>query len=202
MEYEMLKTAAGKITMPNGKKRRMAEKIRIQLEREENASMKAKPIARNSMAVFAAAVICVMLSVAALAASETVKGYFRDITNLWGAVVGTSYEQATDEITVSAKVEGDRLVVTASFADPGEAPYVYSERLGIGAYEIVDVSGNILKEGTVKAEAVVNGQTKLDVPLDGIGIGSHKLVIKAFVSEKKADQPLFMYGNWEIKFEK
>ena len=71
MEYEMLKTAAGKITMPNGKKRRMAEKIRIQLEREENASMKAKPIARNSMAVFAAAVICVMLSVAALAASET-----------------------------------------------------------------------------------------------------------------------------------
>lgn len=202
MEYEMLKTAAGKITMPNGKKRRMAEKIRIQLEREENASMKAKPIARNSMAVFAAAVICVMLSVAALAASETVKGYFRDITNLWGAVVGTSYEQATDEITVSAKVEGDRLVVTASFADPGAAPYVYSERLGIGAYEIVDVSGNVLKEGTVKAEAVVNGQTRLDVPLDGIGIGSHKLVIKAFVTEKKADQPLSMYGNWEIKFEK
>lgn len=202
MEYEMLKTAAGKITMPNGKKRRMAENIRIQLEREENASMKTKPIARKSMAVFAAAVICVMLSVAALAASETVKGYFRDITNLWGAVVGTSYEQATDEITVSAKVEGDRLVVTASFADPGAVPYVYSEQLGIGAYEIVDASGNILKEGTVKAEAVVNGQTRLAIPLDGIGIGSHKLVITEFVSEKKADQPLSMHGNWEMEFEK
>lgn len=163
---------------------------------------KNKSFFRNPAAVFAALAVCLSLSVTALAATGVLQGFFRDITNYSGAIVGTSYEQATDEIKMDVTVNGDELTVMVSFANPQMAPYVYAEQLGIAQYRIVDVNGKEVKEGSAGSAEVVNGQASVNIELDGISNGSYKLIVTAFVSEKKADQPLNINGNWECEFTK
>lgn len=157
---------------------------------------------RKPAAVFAAAALCLSLSVTAVAASGILKGCFRNITNGYGAVVGTSYERATDEISMSVTVNGNELNVLASFSVPHKFPYRETERLGIAAYQIVDGNGRIAKAGSVEAAEIVNGQSAISIRLDDIDCGSYRLVVTAFVSEKKADQPMNINGNWECAFSK
>ena len=157
---------------------------------------------RKPAAVFAALAVCLSLSLTALAATGVLQGFFRDITNYSGAIVGTCYEQATDEIKMDVTVNGDELTVMVSFANPQMAPYVYAEQLGIAQYRIVDVNGKEVKEGSAGSAEVVNGQASVNIELDGISNGSYKLIVTAFVSEKKADQPLNINGNLEFEFTK
>lgn len=162
---------------------------------------------RDFTVAFTAILIC--LSLAACGLSEnpatipnSTEGYFRDITNIWGAVVGTSYEQATDEIAMSVTVNGNELTVLATFFFPQEFPYREAEKLGIAAYSIVDANGKAIKEGVAESTEVVNGQAAVSIKLGDIDSGSYKLIVTAFVSEKKADQPLNINGNWECIFTK
>ena len=206
MEYEKLKTAAEAIAMPDEMKQRIVRACEMQISdsRKENV-MKTKTntiFFKKSVAIFAAVVICLVLSAGALAQSGALQGFFRDITDFQGAVVGTAYAQATDEIDVSVTVDGNALTVLAVFADPQAAPYSAAERLGIAAYRIVDVSGDTVKEGAAESGVVFDGQVAVIVPLDGVASGSYKLEITAFVSEKKADQPLNITGYWEADFTK
>ena len=157
---------------------------------------------RKPAAVFVAVALCLSLPVTALAATGVLKGFFQDITNWQGAVVGTSYEQATDEIGVNVTVNGNELTVLATFADPQMIPYVYAEKLGIAAYQIVDANNKVVKEGAAESTEIVNGQAAVSIQLDDIDSGSYNLIITAFVSEKKADQPMNINGNWECAFTK
>ena len=157
---------------------------------------------RKPAAVFVAVALCLSLSVTALAATGILKGHFKDIANWQGAVVGTSYEQATDEINVNATANGEKLIVQATFADPQMFPYRETEKLGIAAYKIVDVNGNVVKEGVAESTEVANGQATINIQLNDIDSGSYKLIVTAFVSEKKADQPLNINGSWECAFTK
>ena len=159
-------------------------------------------IFRKSAVVFAVLAICLSLSVTALATTDIMQGFFRDITDYCGAVVGTSYEQATDEIAVAAAVNGSELTVLATFEDPQMFPYRETEKLGIAAYKIVDADGNVVKEGAAESAEVSNGQATVNIQLNDIDSGSYKLIVTAFVSEKKADQPLKISGSWEYAFTK
>ena len=206
MDYEKLKSAAEAITMPEEVKWRIIRNCKKQITRSRkepamNTSRK-NAFFKKPAAVIAAVILCLSLSVSAVAASGVVKGSFRDILNWQGAVVGTSYEQATDEIGMNVTVNGDELTVLATFADPQMAPYVYTERLGIAAYSIVDVNGKVVKEGAAESTEVVNGQAAVTIKLDNIDSGSYKLIVTAFVSEEKADQPLNINGHWECTFRK
>lgn len=202
MELQKLKHAADTITMPDDMKHRIVRNCRTQIYSIGKESTMKNNVFRKSAAVAAAVVICLSLSVTALAATGVLKGSFRDIMNWQGAVVGTSYEQATDEISMSVTVNGQELTVQATFADPQMAPYVYSERLGITHYRIVDENGKAVKEGAAESVEVVNGQAAVKITLDDIDCGRYKLIVSAFVSEKKADQPLNINGNWECVFTK
>ena len=206
MDYEKMKLAAETITMPEEMKRRIVGACKaehsnarkeLMMKTNKNHSFLKKPAA-----VFAAVVICLSLSAVAFAAAGATQGFFRDITNWRGAVVGTSYEQATDEIDMSVTVNGNELTALATFADPQMIPYKHAERLGIAAFQIVDAQGKVVKEGAIEAVEITNGQASVSIPLDGIASGSYKLVVTAFVSEKKADQPLTINGNWESVFTK
>lgn len=206
MNYEELKSAAETITMPEEMKHRIVRncKAQISTSRKETVMKNSKNISffRKPAAVFAILAICLSLSVTAIAASGVLKGYFRDITNWQGAVVGISYEQATDEIRMDVTVNRNELTVLATFANPQMMPYKYTEKLGIAAYQIVDANGKAVKEGAANSVEVVNGQAAVSIRLDDIDSGSYKLVVTAFVSEKKADQPLNINGNWECIFSK
>ena len=162
-----------------------------------------KKIHFRKLAVIAAVlVVCLSLTVAAMAVPSTRKGFFRDITDWRGAVVGTSYEQATDEINMSVTVNGNELAVRATFSIPQEFPYRAAEKLGIAAYRIVDGNGRTVKEGTAESTKVANGQTVILIPMEGIDSGDYKLIVTAFVTEKKAEQPLNLNGYWEAVFTK
>ena len=206
MEFENLKFAAKKITMSEAMKHRIAHNCKKQIlntmEEHTMNNRKNNSFFRKPAAVFAALAVCISLSVTALAATGVLQGFFRDITNYSGAIVGTSYEQATDEINMDVIVNGNELTVLAIFADPQIAPYVYAEQLGIAQYRIVDGNGKEVKEGSTDSAEVVNGQAAVNIELDDISSGNYKLIVTAFVSEKKADQPLNINGNWECEFTK
>ena len=156
----------------------------------------------KSAVSFAALAVCLTLTVTALAGSDSVKGFFRDITNWQGAIVGTSYEQATNEIAMTATVSGDALTVLVAFADPQAIPYKYAETLGIAAYSILDANGKVVIEGSAAPVEIVSGQAVIHIPLIDLVRGTYKLAVSAFISGKKADQPLNLNGSWESVFTK
>ena len=206
MEDEKLKAAAETVTMPDEMKRRIVRSCKTQISNTGKETVM-KTNRKNTFlgrpaAAAAALVICLSLSVTALAAPGILTGYFQDITNWQGAVVGTSYEQASDEIDMNVTVNGSELTVLATFADPQAFPYREAEKLGIAAYRIVDASGNTVKEGTAEPAEIVNGCAAVSIQLDELGSGSYKLAITAFVAGKKADQPLKISGSWESAFTK
>lgn len=205
MEFENLKSAAQEITMPEEMKRRIAhncKQIETTMEEHNMNNRKNNSFFKKPVAVFAVLAVCLSLSVTALAAAGTLKGFFRDITNWRGAVVGTSYEQATDEIVVNVTANGEELTVLATFVDPQIFPYREVEKLGIVSYCIVDTNGKTVSEGDVASAEVVNGCTAISIRLDDLDSGSYRLMISAFVGEKKAEQPLNINGNWECEFSK
>ena len=206
MELENLKSAAKEITMPEEMKRRIAhncKQIETTMEEHNMNNRKNTSFFRKPAAVFAALAVCLSLSVTALAATGVLQGFFRDITNHSGAIVGTSYEQATDEIDMDITVDGDELTVLATFVDPNKFPYRESQLLGIADYRIMDAEGNVVQEGaTDKFTPVANGQASIVLELNELATGSYKLIVTAFVSEKKADQPLNISGTWECEFSK
>ena len=206
MDYEKLKSAAETITMPEEVKRRIVRNCKTQIlnSRKEIVmkTNKNNTFIRKPAAVFVAVALCLSLSVTALAATGVLQGFFQDIIDYRGAVVGTSYEQATDEISMDVTVNGDELTVMATFANPQMAPYSEAEKLGIAAYQVVDANGKVVAEGAAESTEIVNGQAAVNIKLDGIDRGSYKLIVTAFVTEKKADQPLNISGAWECAFTK
>lgn len=206
MDYEKLKSAAETITMPEEVKRRIVRNCKTQILNSRKGIVmktnKNNTFTRKPAAVFVAVALCLSLSVTALAATGVLQGYFRDITNWQGAIVGTSYEQATDEIGMEVTVNGNELTVLATFAIPQEFPYRETEKLGIAGYQIIDANGNVVKEGATESTEVINGQASINIHLDDIDSGRYKLVVTAFVTEKKADQPLNISGAWECAFTK
>ena len=203
MNGQMIKTAVERIHMSAEMKRRIIRNCNIELSKQmEENTMKQRKNLRKPVAVLVALAICLTLSVTALAAPSVLQGFFRDIVVASGAITGTSYEQATDEIGMSVTVSGNELTALATITNPQMMPYVYAEKLGIAAYQIVDENGKLVKEGATESAEIVNGQAAVIIHLDDIGSGSYKLFVTAFVSEKKADQPLNINGHWECGFTK
>ena len=128
------------------------------------------------------------------AAAQT--GSYQDITDWHGNVVGVSYVNATNEITVQME---EQLLVT--FLNPQRKPYDEAEQLGIASYQILDSQGTLVKEGSAPAAQVVSGQAAIPLETEGLAPGQYLLNITAFVAEKKADQPLTISGCWQASLE-
>lgn len=138
-----------------------------------------------------------------MAASGKLQGFFKDITNWNGVVIGTIYEQATDEITISVGVEEEELNVLVTMINPKIPPYSESEELGISSYRIEDMFENaVVSDSSTDMTAVNDGHVDIKISLNDIEKGNYKLIIDSFVSAKKADQPLRLYGIWEADFVK
>ena len=123
-------------------------------------------------------------------------GSYQDITDNRGNVVGVAYVHATNEITVQME---EQLLVT--FLNPQQKPYDEAEQLGIASYQILDSQGALVKEGSVPAAQVVNGQASIPLELGDLESGIYLLNITAFVAEKKADQPLTISGCWQASLD-
>ena len=195
MEINKLKDTAKTIRMPGDMRARIAENTARALAQEKRGAKAKRPAV---IAAVIAACICLCAAGAAVGSA----GFFRDIVRADGAVIGTAYEQATEEIAVSAQTEGDVLQVEAIFLAPDRAPYREIDALRIGVWKITDDSGSVAAEGknTVAAD-ITGGRAEFEIPLEGLKSGAYALRIDAFTGESKADQPLGISGAWECAFE-
>lgn len=193
------------IMMKNELKRdiRTNDKMEKEMEKTKMNRKSKNKYVKHPMTAAAALVLCVCITgVTAMAAAGKLEGFFKDIKRWDGAVVGTLYEQATEEITVSIEMATDEeLDILVIIEEPAKPPYSESELFGIASYKIEDMSGNIVLSEEAFGERVsFNNQMFLEIPLNQIPSGEYKLVIEQFISEKKADQPLRISGNWECEF--
>ena len=193
------------IMMKNELKRdiRTNDKMEKEMEKTKMNRKSKNKYVKHPMTAAAALVLCVCITgVTAMAAAGKLEGFFKDIKRWDGAVVGTAYEQATEEITVSIEMATDEeLDILVIIEEPAKPPYSESELFGIASYKIEDMSGNIVLSEEAFGERVsFNNQMFLEIPLNQIPSGEYKLVIEQFMSEKKADQPLRISGNWECEF--
>lgn len=155
---------------------------------------------KKPLATAAAIALCLCVGgVTALA--TTGKGFFKDIIGWDGAITGTAYEQATDEITIAINEVADSLTVVATVVDPTMVPYTTFDEMRIGSYKIVDSLGNVVVEGVSNEMfPYENGQITVSIPVENLESGTYKLIVDSFVGGSKAEQPLTISGNWECEF--
>ena len=193
------------IEMSDGMQARILDNCYKKINQETEYKIMTKKTNRffkKPLATAAAIALCLCIGgVTAIAA--TGKGFFKDVTRWDGAVTGTVYEQATEEIKISVTEATDSLTVVATVVDPTMVPYMTFDEMRIGSYKIVDSLGNVVIEG-VSNEMLPyeNGQITVSIPLENLESGTYKLIVDTFVGGSKADQPLTVSGNWECEFTK
>ncbi len=154
----------------------------------------------SGTAAAAAVAACVGISgISALAASDTLQGFFKDIFH-GGAVIGTAYEQASDEIELNITEVSRGLTVELIMSYPEKVPYSELEALDIGSYRIVGADGSIIAEGSTTSAELRNGCAAVRIPLDNVSGGDYSLIVSEMTGFRKADQPLSISGIWECDF--
>ena len=154
---------------------------------------------KRASVLIAAVLITALCCVTAFAAVSG--GWFVDVKNITGAITGTEYHNATDEISVAAEADGGILTVTVTFLVPEQPPYREIETLRIGEYTVSDSSGKTVHMGSKSdAAPVINGSAQPTVSVDMLPAGDYTLHIETLIGEKKADQPLPIYGDWVCTF--
>jgi len=191
MDYYGIKENVEAIHLPEESRQRITEHLK---HRKEPIMKKHY---RKPFAVAAVLALCLMLPLGASAAGGM--GFFRDLTGWNGAVVGTAYENATEEIAVTAKSENQELLVTVTLLKPQELPYRKEETLALGSCYLTDEAGNRIAQWTGTDAVQITGPT-LTFRLS-LEEGAHMLHIENFVSAKKADQDLTISGDWQIEIE-
>ena len=161
-----------------------------------------KNMFKRPMIVVATLTLCLCVTgVTALAATGKLQGYFKDITNWNGAITGTTYEQATDELELQVTEVSDALTVTITMIKPDVAPYRLLETFGVESYKIVDMTGNVIVKGDrTELVEVVDGKANVMISLENVSEGEYKLQVTEMVGGSKADQPLVISGTWECEF--
>ena len=204
---ELLKKKMEEIKMTGAMQERILQNCLKETEKERTdlSMMEKKNNKRwfqKPLAVAAAFALCLTLgSVTALAANGKLEGFFKDITDWRGAVTGTTYEQATDEITVNVIAEAGVLKVEAVFVEAEKAPYSEVEQLAVGKYRMIDANGNTVAQGDAgESVPVQDGQAALMLDVEELPAGQYTLQLQSFIGSKKAEQPLSINGNWECEF--
>lgn len=202
MDYKRLKSLVEKIELSEEMRARIIKNCESHAlyETEESTMPKSKTGRRFKGPAMAAAVLFLCLCSTGVAAAGRL-GFFRNITDWKGAIVGTKYEQASDEIKAEVFVEENEITVRAVVVDPTVVPYSEIETFGIENYKIIDSSGKVILKGErTEMSDLIDGVSEITIPLDHIGSGEYKLVITAFVGASKGDQPLQIDGTWECDF--
>lgn len=213
METTLLEKKVKEIKMPEEMKERILagceenRMLSIEKERERTNMRKFSGNKRSHKLLVAAAslALCVCVTgMTALAASGQLKGFFKDKIGWNGAIVGESYEQATDEIQVSIANTDTKagVEVLVTLVKPEMAPYRELDMIGIENYQIIDAAGNVVAEGGMEEYVEMADSFVMTIPTENIEEGAYKLVITAFTGAAKANQPLSIYGEWECEFTK
>ena len=174
----------------------LAHTERLRNERRSHSSHKSMP------KIIAAAAAALAVAVCGVAGFAAIKGgYFSDEKNFLGAVTGTRYEQASEEISVTAQTNGSYVDICIELLNISEAPYCYTETLAIGEYTLTDESGATIDIDLAEIQAApADGMAVISVPVSSLNDGSYSLEITQLLGCSKADAPLKINGKWECEF--
>lgn len=188
------------------------------IEEAELYSAEKKPV-RTSKSIWcrvtvAAAVVVCIASLSIPAVANSLGGFFRDIIRFDGAIVGSSYENATEEIKIEAsnaviKDGNTLLTLDITFLEIGsKEPYIYLKNgeAALGDYRILDSLGKEIYSAKGQQEpsaALEDEKAVLLQPITTEALSSgekYTLVIESVYGLQKAEQPLKMTGLWECEF--
>ena len=179
---------------------------------EECTMSKPKITIKRTMSIAAVLALCLVI-VCMTPLASSIRGFFSDIVRFDGAITGTQYENATNEIIVNAMEPttdngNDIIPLEFTFENPNEAPFAYIQEIAVADYMIIDeTTGEILKlecypeysgKGTIK-----DGQALVNLSLNDTKIKSgeeYTIVIEKMYGLSKADAPLHITGTWKCNF--
>lgn len=155
---------------------------------------------KNAVAAVALVLTAGLLAVGGITYADSIRGAFSDVTRFDGAVVGTEYHNATEEIEVTAEAVGDTVIVNARFLYPADAPYAFIAELSLKNVTLTDSSGaKLLTVGETEITPITNGSVSIAIPMGTVSLSPHESYTLSFdtaVGHAKAEQPLPMSGNW------
>lgn len=194
MDHHKIKENVEAISLPD------AARSRIRANLVNGSHNPRKAFSRKPLVIAAALVLCLALPIGTAAAGR--RGQFRDVYNWQHAVVGTAYDNATEEIAVTAQSDGNTLLVKATLLVPEQAPYPYISMLSIDSYRIVDANGKPLykvhNEAKIEAAECQGNSFVIPISLTAPLPSGSALVIETFVATAEFEQPLPISGNWNI----
>ncbi len=181
---------------------------------EVHTMSKPKVTMKRTFALVAVLAVCI-ITVTMTPLANSIKGFFSDIVRFDGAITGTKYENATNDIKVDVlelTSENENVIIPLdlTFENPTEAPFPYIQEVSVSEYKIVDSNNKeVIKiklpvedgdKGTVNGgKVLVNLSLKEDTLKSG---EEYTIVIKKMYGLSKADAPLHITGRWECKFVK
>ena len=167
----------------------------------EYAKRTSKKTSRRWIGALVIPAVIALMGVGVYATSEN--GFFRDKTDILGTVTGVTYENATAEIGVSAVYAGNAVNVTLDFLKPNALPYTEIDTIRLYGKDITlkGTSGDIdCKEFDTEPAKKETNKVILVIPTGVLQPGTYQLTINSFTSEKKADAPMKILGNWNVQF--
>ena len=167
---------------------------------------------KRTFAIAAVLALCI-ITVTMTPLANSIKGFFSDIVRFDGAVTGTKYENATNDIKVDVlelTFENGNVIIPLdlTFENPTEAPFPYIQEVAVSEYKILDKNNKEVIKTKVSAEDGNKGTVSKDKVVVSLSLNDAKLksgeeytiVIDKMYGLSKADAPLHITGTWECSF--
>ncbi len=179
---------------------------------EERTMSKPKITIKRTMAIAAVLALCLVI-VCMTPLASSIRGFFSDIVRFDGAITGTKYENATNDIKVDVwelTSENGNVIIPLelTFENPTEAPFPYIQEVAVSEYKIFDSNNKEVIKVKLPAEDGDKGTVSGDKVLVNLSLNDAKLksgeeytiVIDKMYGLSKADAPLHITGTWKCDF--
>ena len=167
---------------------------------------------KRTFAIAAVLALCI-ITVTMTPLANSIKGFFSDIIRFDGAITGTQYENATNDIKIDVleltSENGEVIIpLELTFENPTEAPFPYIQEVAISEYKILDSGNKEIIKTKLSAEdgekgSVTDGEVLANLSIDDAKFKSgeeYTIVIDKMYGLSKADAPLHITGTWSCKF--
>ena len=184
------------------------------MEERTMSKTKGRITMKRTFAIAAVLALCI-ITVTMTPLANSIKGFFSDIIRFDGAITGTQYENATNDIKVDVleltSEKGNVIIsLDLTFENPTEAPFPYFQEVAVSEYKIVDSNNKEVIKTKLPAEdgdkgTVSDGKVLVNLSLNDAKLKSgeeYTIVIEKMYGLSKADAPLHITGKWECKFVK
>ena len=179
---------------------------------EARTMSKPKITTKRTLAIAAVLALC-LVTVCMTPLASSIRGFFSDIIRFDGAIIGTQYENATNDIKIDVlevTSENGNVIIPLelSFENPTEAPFPYIQEVAVSEYKIVDSNNKEIIKTKVSATDGKKGTINNDKVLVNLSLNDAKLksgeqytiVIEKMYGLSKADAPLHITGTWKCNF--